>query len=121
VDKRSKQDVEQNEQLVQALMCEGFGVTPDILSKYKEASQSLTSQEIPVDNSASTLKAAAGKDLSRILKLYMETLQQQKASSSSSNSRVQMRRRPTNNNWDKRNRGVPTWWARNQSSSSPRV
>jgi parafibromin len=86
VDKRSKKAQMENDQLVQALSCEGFGVTPEVLAQYKEQSQIIASNEIPVGNSASILKAAAGKDLSRILKLYMDTLHPPKSSKSSASS-----------------------------------
>jgi hypothetical protein len=77
VDKRSAAKAKQeNDQLVQALSPEGFSVTPDLLSQFRDASQAIVQNEIPVGNSASILKAAAGKDLSRILKLYMDTMQQ---------------------------------------------
>ena len=78
VDKRS-QAQKQNE-LQKALCPEGFEVTPELLQEYKESSQSILSWEIPVGDSASILQAAAGKDLSRILKLYMDTVHPSKAS-----------------------------------------
>ena len=87
VDKRSKKDKMENEQLIEALSCDGFAVTPEVLGKYREQSQTIASNEIPVGNSASILKAAAGKDLSRILKLYMDTLHPPKSSKSSSSSK----------------------------------
>lgn len=88
VDKRSAAKAKQeNDQLVQALSPEGFSVTPDLLSQFRDASQAIVQNEIPVGNSASILKAAAGKDLSRILKLYMDTMQQpSKTSSTRSNN-----------------------------------
>jgi parafibromin len=78
VDKRS-QTLQQNE-LQKALSPEGFDVTPEILQSYKESTQTILSWEIPVGNSASILQAAAGKDLSRILKLYMDTVAPSKSS-----------------------------------------
>lgn len=88
VDKRSnaasQQKREETAQLMAALSPEGFDVTPDVLSKYKEKSEAIVANEIPVGNSASILKAADGKDLSRILKLYMEVIQPKSSRSSSS-------------------------------------
>jgi parafibromin len=85
VDKRrSTKDTEQNAQLVEALNPEGFRVTAELLATFREKTQTIINNEIPVGNSASILKAAAGKDLSRILKLYMETLQPPKSSKSGS-------------------------------------
>lgn len=79
VDKRSNASIlekrEETAQLMAALTTEGFEVTPDILSKYRPATEAIVANEIPVGNSASILKAAAGKDLSRILKLYLEAMQ----------------------------------------------
>jgi parafibromin len=82
VDKRS-QTLQQNE-LQKALSPEGFDVTPEILQSYKESTQTILSWEIPVGNSASILQAAAGKDLSRILKLYMDTVAPSKSSKQAS-------------------------------------
>ena len=90
VDKRTsstKEEGEQNNaQLVKALSPEGFQVTPDLLAEFTEKTQSIVSHEIPVGNSASILKAAAGKDLSRILKLYMETTLPQPPKAASKNN-----------------------------------
>lgn len=90
VDKRSnaatmekQQKKEETALLMAALSTDGFEVTPDLLSNYKQKTEAIVANEIPVGNSASILKAAAGKDLSRILKLYLEVMQP-KASSSSS-------------------------------------
>lgn len=92
VDKRSKEDKRQNENLLQALSPEGFGITPELLAESKESTQSIVGQEIPVGNSASILKAAAGKDLSRILKLYMESVQTSKKKKSSEQQKVQQKK-----------------------------
>ena len=79
---KAKRDVEQAK-LHQALSTEGFGaLAPEILAKYRN--QDSMVHEIPVGNSASILKAGAGKDLSRILKLYEETMLTKNSNSSSS-------------------------------------
>ncbi len=79
VDKRSnaarQQKKEETAQLTAALSTEGFEVTPDLLLKYKQKTEAIVANEIPVGNSASILKAAADKDLSRILKMYLEVMQ----------------------------------------------
>jgi hypothetical protein len=77
------QTLEQSE-LQKALNPEGFVVTPEVLSQYKEQAQTILSWEIPVGNSASILQAAAGKDLSHILKLYNDIVNPSKAQRSSS-------------------------------------
>lgn len=87
VDKRAaKEKKEANAQLVAALSTEGFGVTPELLEENREASQAIASNEIPVGNSASILKAAAGKSLKRILDIYMEVVNTPKGKSSASSS-----------------------------------
>jgi parafibromin len=89
VGKRSKGSSQQKREetalLMAALSTEGFEVTPDVLSKFKEKSDAIVANEIPVGNSASILKAAAGKDMSRILKMYLEVVQPKSSKSSSSN------------------------------------
>lgn len=79
VDKRSnaarQQKKEETAQLMAALSTEGFEVTPDLLLQYKQKTDAIVANEIPVGNSASILKAAAGKDLSRILKMYLDVIQ----------------------------------------------
>lgn len=76
---KAKRDAEQAK-LHQALSTEGFGsVAPEIIAKFNNLDS--MAHEIPVGDSASILKAGAGKDLSRILKLYSETMNK-KASSS---------------------------------------
>ena len=78
---KAKRDAEQAK-LHQALSTDGFGaLSPEIIAKYKD--QDSMAHEIPVGNSASILKAGAGKDLSRILKLYNETMSAKNSSSSS--------------------------------------
>ena len=89
VDKRfkpSKEEEEKNRELHLALNPEGFSVTPELLESHRETSQTILAGEIPVGNSASILQAAAGKDLSRILKLYMETVHPAKSSSKGTSS-----------------------------------
>lgn len=85
---KAKRDAEQAK-LHQALSTEGFGaLAPEIIAKFNN--QDSMAHEIPVGNSASILKAGAGKDLSRILKLYNETISAKNSSSSkhsSSNSK----------------------------------
>jgi len=85
---KAQRDAEQAK-LHKALSTEGFGaVAPEIIAKFNN--QDAMAHEIPVGNSASILKAGAGKDLSRILKLYNETMSGKKTSSgkhSSSSSR----------------------------------
>jgi parafibromin len=69
---KAKRDAEQAK-LHRALSTEGFGaVAPEIIAKYNN--QEYMAHEIPVGNSSSILKAGAGKDLSRVLKLYNETV-----------------------------------------------
>jgi hypothetical protein len=77
---KAKRDAEQAK-LHQALSTEGFGaLAPEIVAKFNN--QDSMAHEIPVGNSASILKAGAGKDLSRILKLYEETMLGKTSSSS---------------------------------------
>ena len=72
-----------NMELYTALSSTGFDViTTQLLDKYKETMTALSNNEIPVGNSASILKASAEKDLSPVLKLYIDTMS---SSSSSSN------------------------------------
>lgn len=69
---KAKRDAEQAK-LHRALSTEGFGaVAPEIIAKYNN--QESMAHEIPVGNSSSILKAGVGKDLSRVLKLYNETV-----------------------------------------------
>ena len=82
----SQKKKEETAQLMVALSTEGFEVTPEVLSKFKEQSDAIAANEIPVGNSASILKAAAGKDLSRVLKLYLEVVQPKVTKPSSSSS-----------------------------------
>lgn len=79
---KAKRDAEQAK-LHQALSTDGFGaLSPEIIAKY--SNQNSMAHEIPVGNSASILKAGAGKDLSRILKLYNETMSMKSSSKHSS-------------------------------------
>lgn len=74
VTKRSEKKEKEENELHKALSPEGFEVTPELLQEYTEVCQSIQANEIPVGNSASILKAAAEKDLSPVLKLYMEAM-----------------------------------------------
>jgi len=74
---KAQRDAEQAK-LHEALSTEGFGVvTPEIIAKYNN--QESMAHEIPVGNSSSILKAGAGKDLSRILKLYDDVMSEKNA------------------------------------------
>ena len=87
---KAKRDAEQAK-LHQALSTEGFGaLAPEVVAKFNTHMESMA-HEIPVGNSSSILKAGAGKDLSRILKLYEETMLGKTSSGSggSSNSKRQ--------------------------------
>ncbi|KAL3934946.1 MAG: hypothetical protein SGBAC_009438 [Bacillariaceae sp.] len=75
VTKRSEKKEAEQSELYQALSPEGFEVTPDLLQENAEVCQSIQSNEIPVGNSASILKGSSEKDLSPVLKLYMDTMQ----------------------------------------------
>jgi len=89
---KAKRDAEQAK-LHQALSTEGFGaLPPEIVAKFNH--QNSMAHEIPVGNSASILKAGAGKDLSYILKLYEETVLG-KSSSSSKHSSSTSKGRPS--------------------------
>mmetsp|Transcript_14257 Transcript_14257/g.35767 ORF Transcript_14257/g.35767 Transcript_14257/m.35767 type:complete len:449 (-) Transcript_14257:45-1391(-) len=78
---KAQRDAEQAK-LHQALSTDGFGALgPEIIAKY--SNNNSMAHEIPVGNSASILKAGAGKDLSRILKLYNETMSMKSPSKSS--------------------------------------
>lgn len=70
---KAQQDAEQAE-LHKALSPDGFAVTQEVLREFQKQTASIMAHEIAVGNSSSILKAAAGKDLSRILKLYNETM-----------------------------------------------
>eukprot|EP00934_Nitzschia_sp_Nitz4_P004582 Nitzschia sp. Nitz4//scaffold44_size153857//113180//114655//NITZ4_002739-RA/size153857-processed-gene-0.164-mRNA-1//-1//CDS//3329552211//4572//frame0 len=68
------------DQLVAALTTEGFEVTAEnkeMIEKSRQdaVQQHIMANETPVGNSTSILKAAAGKDLSRVLKLFLEVMQ----------------------------------------------
>lgn len=71
---KAQRDAEQAA-IHQALSTVGFdNVTQEVLQEFKQAMATTMAHEIPVGNSSSILKAAAGKDLSRILKLYNDTM-----------------------------------------------
>ena len=68
-----------------ALSAEGFDVTPELLDEYRESTQQLLANEIPVGDSASILRAAnPRKDLSRVLEIFNETVNPKKSKPSSS-------------------------------------
>uniref|UniRef100_A0A7S4ANR7 Cell division control protein 73 C-terminal domain-containing protein n=1 Tax=Pseudo-nitzschia australis TaxID=44445 RepID=A0A7S4ANR7_9STRA len=90
---KAKRDAEQAK-LHQALSTEGFGaVAPEIIAKFNN--QDSMAHEIPVGDSASILKAGAGKDLSRILKLYTETMEKKTSSSGKHSSSSSSKGRPS--------------------------
>jgi parafibromin len=74
VTKRSEKKDKEETELHKALSPEGFEVTPDLLQEHTEVCQAIQANEIPVGNSASILKASAEKDLSPVLKLYIDTM-----------------------------------------------
>ena len=77
---KAKRDAEQAK-LHDALSTEGFGsVPPEALAAAH--AKDWMSHEIPVGNSASILKAGAGKDLSEFLKLYNDVMSAKSSSSS---------------------------------------
>ncbi|CAJ1959320.1 unnamed protein product [Cylindrotheca closterium] len=78
VTKRSEKKEAEQSELYQALSPEGFEVTPDLLQENSEICQSIQANEIPVGNSASILKGSTEKDLSPVLKLYLDTMQPSK-------------------------------------------
>lgn len=69
VDKREDSEHEQSE-IHKALSAEGFDVTPELIKESKI--DHIVSYEIPVGNSASILRPAPGRDLTRVLQLYQE-------------------------------------------------
>mmetsp|Transcript_18644 Transcript_18644/g.26305 ORF Transcript_18644/g.26305 Transcript_18644/m.26305 type:complete len:495 (+) Transcript_18644:27-1511(+) len=74
VDKRSETSKEAAE-VQAALAASGFTVSAEDLKKYKDVTDTI--MEIPVGNSASILRAAGaseGRDFTRVLDLYNETL-----------------------------------------------
>ena len=72
------------EVITAALSAEGFDVTPELLEEYRETTQHLLANEIPVGDSASILRAAnPRKDLSRVLEIFNETVNPKKAKQSS--------------------------------------
>jgi len=97
VDKRHQSQQEQETSALQAeitaaLSAKGFEITSkEQLEPYKERTANILANEIPVGNSASILRATnPRKDLSRVLELYMETVNakgKKGVSSSSSSSK----------------------------------
>lgn len=86
VDKRQMQ-LESEEEITKALSTKGFGVTPELIEEYKEQTQTILGNEIPVGDSASILRAAnPRKDLSRVLEIFLETIAPAKSSSSKAKS-----------------------------------
>ncbi|EEC47743.1 predicted protein [Phaeodactylum tricornutum CCAP 1055/1] len=87
VDKRHLDHNLEKEEITKALSTEGFEVTPELLEENKEATQTITANEIPVGNSASILRAAnPRKDLSRVLELYNDTVNPPSSKSKNSSS-----------------------------------
>lgn len=80
VDKREGGDQELSE-VHKALSAEGFEVTPELIKESKI--DHIVSYEIPVGNSASILRPAPGRDLTRVLQLYQEVKDRASSSSSS--------------------------------------
>lgn len=77
-------DLAQQEVLRKALSTEGFAdIAPDVLQEFKQITATTMAHEIPVGNSSSILKAAAGKDLSRVLKLYNDSINEKNSGRSS--------------------------------------
>jgi len=76
------QKVQEFEAIRQALSPEGFQVTPDMLEKYKEVTETIISHEIPVGDSASVLRASSvGANLTRALNIFLETVNPNKSHS----------------------------------------
>eukprot|EP00977_Amphora_coffeiformis_P000982 scaffold212_cov173-Amphora_coffeaeformis.AAC.8 len=66
-----------------ALSADGFEITPELLEKHREATEYLMANEIPVGDSASILRAAnPRKDLSRVLEIFLESVDNRKAKES---------------------------------------
>ena len=76
---------EEFEAIRKALSPEGFQVTPEMLEKHKEATEALMAHEIPVGDSASVLRASSvGANLTRVLNMFIETVNPSKAKKGSS-------------------------------------
>ena len=72
---RQMQENEEFEAIRKALSPEGFQVTPEMLEKYKEITETLMAHEIPVGDSASVLRASSvGANLTRVLNIFLETV-----------------------------------------------
>lgn len=80
VDKRTKNSTNlpertTQEEITKALSTDGFQVTPELLEEYRETTETILANEIPVGNSASILRAVnPQKNLSRVLELFLETV-----------------------------------------------
>jgi parafibromin len=81
---KRQDDTKTQEEITKALSAHGFEVTPEILAEYKPKAEYILANEIPVGNSASILRALnPNKSLSRVLELYMETVNPKSSKSSS--------------------------------------
>lgn len=86
---------EEFEAIRKALSPEGFQVTPEMLEKHKEITETLMAHEIPVGDSASVLRASSvGANLSRVLNLFVETVNPSKGKKSSGQSPIKKSARP---------------------------
>jgi len=96
VDKRTKNSTNlpertTQEEITKALSTDGFQVTPELLEEYRETTETILANEIPVGNSASILRAVnPQKNLSRVLELFLETV----SSSSSGNKAARSSKTP---------------------------
>lgn len=94
VDKRHLEQKSQ-EAITKALSSEGFEVSPELLEEHRETTQAILSNEIPVGNSQSILRATnPKKNLSRVLELYMETVNPTKKKPSGSRPVVPVASKP---------------------------
>jgi parafibromin len=72
---RQMQENEEFEAIRKALSPEGFQVTPEMIEKHKEITETLMAHEIPVGDSASILRASSvGANLTRVLQIFLETV-----------------------------------------------
>jgi parafibromin len=72
---RQMQENEEFEAIRKALSPEGFQVTPEMIEKHKEITETLMAHEIPVGDSASILRASSvGANLTRVLNIFLETV-----------------------------------------------
>jgi parafibromin len=87
VDKRRLEQKTQ-EEIAKALSAEGFQVTSELLERDREVTGRIVANEIPVGNSASILRASnPKKTLSRVLELYLETVNPARGSTLSKGNR----------------------------------